>query len=122
MSDIGEAILTGISEIKGTVQALDSRFTGLDRDIATLKTDLTAVKVDLVALRADVAPMRAHLDGMPMLARNLTVTQQEVRGLKAARGSKSCCCRISISPSRRAPESMTGLCAGANVLASNRPT
>jgi predicted RNase H-like nuclease (RuvC/YqgF family) len=84
MSDIGEAILTAIGEVKGTVQALDGRITGLDRDIATLKTDLTAVKVDLVALRTDVGPMRAHLDGMPMLARNLTVTQQEVRALKAA--------------------------------------
>jgi len=56
----------------------------LERLRAVLRTELADVQADIRALRADVAPMRAHLDGMPMLQRNPTVTQQEVRALKAA--------------------------------------
>jgi prefoldin subunit 5 len=42
-------------------------------------TDLT-----LEALRAELAPMRAQLDGLPVIARSLTVLQQDMRSLKAA--------------------------------------
>jgi predicted nucleic acid-binding Zn-ribbon protein len=56
----------------------------LERLRAVLRTELADMQADIRALRADVTPMRAHLDGMPMLQRNLTVTQQEVRALKAA--------------------------------------
>jgi len=56
----------------------------LRTELADVQADIRAVQADTRALRADVAPMRAHLDGMPMLQRNLTVTQQEVRALKAA--------------------------------------
>ena len=63
-----------------------------DPDIEHLRTvlrselaegDARALQADTRALRADVASMRARLDGMPTLQRNLTVTQQEVRRLKA---------------------------------------
>jgi hypothetical protein len=56
----------------------------LRTELADVQADIRAVQADTRALRADVTPMRAHLDGMPMLQRNLTVTQQEVRALKAA--------------------------------------
>jgi hypothetical protein len=41
-------------------------------------------EVTLEALRAELAPMRAQLDGLPLIARSLTVLQQETRALKAA--------------------------------------
>jgi uncharacterized protein (DUF3084 family) len=73
-----------LAAVKTDLAAVKTDLTAVKTDVAAVKTDLTAVKVDIVALRTDVAPMRAHLDGMPMLQRNLTVTQQEVRALKAA--------------------------------------
>jgi predicted nucleic acid-binding Zn-ribbon protein len=51
---------------------------------AIVRAELADARADVRALRDDVRPMRAHLDGMPMLQRNLTATQQEVRALKAA--------------------------------------
>jgi uncharacterized protein involved in exopolysaccharide biosynthesis len=57
-------------------------------ELADVRADVQAlrdeVRADVRALRDEVRPMRGHLDGMPMLQRSLTVTQQEVRALKAA--------------------------------------
>jgi uncharacterized protein (DUF3084 family) len=58
-------------------------------DLATVRTDLAGVKTDHSAMRAELVDVRADLralraDVTPMLQRNLTVTQQEVRTLKAA--------------------------------------
>jgi predicted nucleic acid-binding Zn-ribbon protein len=53
-------------------------------EFTNVRAELADVKGDIRAIRADIGPMRAQLDGLPLLQRNLTITQQEVRSLKAA--------------------------------------
>lgn len=53
------------------LQAIDANITGL-------RTEM------LATLKAELAPIKAHLDGMPLLHRHLTTTQQEIRMLQAA--------------------------------------
>ena len=60
MTDIGQAVLEAIADVKTTMERR------LDADDEHL------------------APMRAQLDGLPLINRAVTVTQQEARALKAA--------------------------------------
>lgn len=45
---------------------------------------LEGIRTELKAIRGDMASMRAHLDGMPLLHRNLTNAHQDIRMLRAA--------------------------------------
>jgi hypothetical protein len=44
----------------------------------------TEIKEQIAPIKEQLANMQAHLDGLPLLNRSLTVTQQEVRSLRAA--------------------------------------
>lgn len=45
---------------------------------------LEGIRAELKAMRGDMASMRGHLDGMPLLHRNLTNAHQDIRMLRAA--------------------------------------
>jgi prefoldin subunit 5 len=51
---------------------------------AILRTELTPIKEQIALVKDQVAKVQTHVDGLPLLNRSLTVTQQEVRSLRAA--------------------------------------
>ena len=82
--EILRGIQVDLATVRTDLATVRTDLAGIKTDHSAMRAELVDVRADLRALRADATPMRAHLDGMPMLQRNLTVTQQEVRTLKAA--------------------------------------
>ncbi len=77
-------VRTGLADVRTDVADLRAEVADVRTGLADVRVGLAEMRADVRALRDEVRPMRAHLDGMPMLQRNLTITQQEVRALKAA--------------------------------------
>jgi hypothetical protein len=80
-SELLVAIVTNLAAFRTEVQNV---LVAMQGELGALRQD---VQGELSALRRDVAPiqaMRAQLDGMPLLHRNLTTTQNNVRMLAAA--------------------------------------
>ena len=73
-----------VTVVKQDVTILKQDVTIVKQDVTVLQNRLSPMQADLNALRHDMTPVRAHLDGMPLLHRNLTTTQNEVRMLAAA--------------------------------------
>jgi predicted RNase H-like nuclease (RuvC/YqgF family) len=56
----------------------------LREELEPLREEIAAVRERVDAIDEKLAPMRAHLDGVPLIHRNLTTLHQEFRALRAA--------------------------------------
>jgi len=74
VADIGQALLEAIADLR---IGMERRFTAVDERLTGMEGRLTAIESTL-------APMRAQLDGLPLINRAVTTTQQELRALRAA--------------------------------------
>ena len=81
MTDIGQAVLDAIADLKTT---MDHRFEAVDGRFDAVDGRFTAIDGRLDAIEEQLAPMRAQLDGLPLINRAVTVIQQEARALKSA--------------------------------------
>jgi len=81
MTDIAEAMLAAIADLKSTVER---RFAAVDDRLAALETAAGRANAELAQIRGVLAPMRAQLDGLPLLNRSITTMHQDLRSLRAA--------------------------------------
>ena len=81
MTDIGQAVLDAIADLKTT---MDHRFEAVDGRFDAVDGRFTAIDGRLDAIEEQLAPMRAQLDGLPLINPAVTVIQQEARALKSA--------------------------------------
>ena len=56
----------------------------LRAELQPIREEQARMRAELASIRTELSPMRAQLDGLPLIARALTVLQQETRSLKAA--------------------------------------
>jgi hypothetical protein len=98
VADIGQSLLDAIADLKTGMEqrftaverrftAVDERLTGMDQRLAGVDERLYGMDQRLAGVDEWLAPlasMRAQLDGLPLINRVVTVTQQEVRALRTA--------------------------------------
>jgi predicted nucleic acid-binding Zn-ribbon protein len=77
-------VQNALAPVRVSLAALQQGISPMQTALSALQQGVTPMQAALSALQQNVAPMRAQLDGMPLLHRNLTTTQNDVRMLASA--------------------------------------